>query len=85
MGNEFSIETRRLINIIKHDVKHVKFRHNPTITTYYHYDDATMLTYNSGADGNYIREKDRRNVGLPILRVSNKKVGVANGDRCKSK
>jgi hypothetical protein len=38
-----------------------------------------MVTYNSGADGHYISEKDRRNAGLPILRPSTQKVGVANG------
>ena len=37
-----------------------------------------MVTYDSGADG-----KDRKMVGLPILRISAKKVGVANGSTCK--
>jgi len=38
-----------------------------------------MVTYDSGADGHYISEKDRRDAGLPILRPSTRKVGVANG------
>ncbi len=38
-----------------------------------------MVTYDSGAGGHYISEKDRRNAGLPILRPSTRKVGVANG------
>jgi len=38
-----------------------------------------MVTYDSGADGHYISEKDRRNAGLPILRPSTRKVEVANG------
>jgi len=42
-----------------------------------------MVTYDSGADGHYISEKDRKKVGLPILRISAKKVGVANGSTCK--
>ena len=37
-----------------------------------------MVTYDSGADGHYISEKDRRNAGLPILRPSTPRVGVAN-------
>jgi len=37
--------------------KHVSFATHPV-----------MVTYNSGADGHYISEKDRRNAGLPILR-----------------
>jgi len=38
-----------------------------------------MVTYDSGADGHYISEKDRHNAGLPILRPSTRKVGVSNG------
>jgi hypothetical protein len=37
-----------------------------------------MITYDSGADGHYLSERDRINVGLPILRPSTKRVGVAN-------
>ncbi|KAL7525390.1 hypothetical protein ACHAXR_000989 [Thalassiosira sp. AJA248-18] len=39
-----------------------------------------MLTYDSGADGNYMSERDRKQAGLPILRKSTRRVGVANGD-----
>jgi len=42
-----------------------------------------MVTYDSGAGGHYISEKDRKRLGLPILRISAKKVGVANGSMCK--
>ena len=38
-----------------------------------------MLTYDSGADRHYLIKKDIKKVGLPILRVSDKKVGVENG------
>jgi hypothetical protein len=38
-----------------------------------------MITYNSGADGNYISERDCVKTGLPILRQLTRKVGVANG------
>ena len=37
------------------------------------------MTYDSGADGHYFSEKDRRQAGLPIIRRSTKRVGVANG------
>mgnify|MGYP006195720141 FL=1 len=40
---------------------------------------AAMITYDSGADGHYLSERDQKNVGLPILRPSTKRVGVANG------
>ena len=44
-----------------------------------------MVTYNSGADGYYLSKKDRKKLGLPILRISDKKVGVANGGACNGK
>ena len=37
------------------------------------------MTYDSGADGHYFSEKDRKQAGLPIIRRSTKRVGVANG------
>jgi hypothetical protein len=48
--------------------KQVSFATNPV-----------LVTYDSGADGHYISEKDRRKAGLPILRTSKRTVGVANG------
>ena len=38
-----------------------------------------MITYDSGADGHYLSELDRKNVDLPIIRPSTTRVGVANG------
>ena len=37
-----------------------------------------MITYDSGANGNYLSEADRIRAGLPILRKSTKREGVAN-------
>ena len=51
VGNAIITDTRRLINRIKRDGKHVQFRYKPTITTLYNNDNATMLTYDSGANG----------------------------------
>ena len=42
------------------------------------------LTYDSGADGHYMIKDDRKEAGMPILRSSNKKVGMANGDTRKA-
>ena len=38
-----------------------------------------MITYDSGADGHYISEKDREAAHLPIICPSTKRVMVANG------
>ena len=43
------------------------------------------MTYNSGADGHYLSEKDSKKLGLPIFRVSAKKVGIANCGTCNGK
>ena len=83
--NTISTDTRSLINSIKCDGKYVKFRRNPTIATLYNNDDATLFTYNSGSGRHYLIEKDRKKLGLPILRVSAKKVGIVNGGTCKGK
>lgn len=39
-----------------------------------------MITYDSGADGHYISEADRRAARLPCLAPSTKRVEVANGN-----
>ncbi len=44
-----------------------------------------MVTYDSGADGHYISEKDQCKAGLPILQPSTRKVGVTNGGTSKAK
>ena len=85
VGNAISTETQRLINSITCDGKHVQFKRRPTITTFYNNDDAKMLTYDSGADGHYLSKKHRNKLGPPILRVSAKRVGVANGGACNGK
>jgi hypothetical protein len=44
-----------------------------------------MVTYGSGANGQYISEKDWHQADLPILRTLTRKVGVANGGTSKAK
>ena len=79
MGNASSTATRRTINSITHDGKHVRSRNIPTIATYHQDEKATMLTYDSGAYIHYLSEKDRKKLGPPILRILANKIGVDNG------
>ena len=44
-----------------------------------------MITYDSGADGNYISKRDCVKAGLPILGQSSRKVRVANGGTSQAK
>ena len=48
-------------------------------------DPSISVIYDSGADGHYITEEDRKQAQLPILWKSIKRVNVANGETCKAK
>jgi len=65
--------------------KHVSFATHNRVHQYSSNEQPIMVTYNSGADGHNISEKDQRKSGLPILRTSTQKVGVANGGTSKAK
>ncbi len=65
--------------------KHVSFATHNEVHQYTNNEQLIMVTYNSGADGHYISEKDRRKAGLPILQPSTQKVGVTNGGTSKAK
>ena len=84
LGRLISASTCRLVHkIIKSNQHRVTFAGQAMVAEYNNEDSTVMVTYDSGADGHYISEQDRKKVGLPILRISAKKVGVANGDTCK--
>jgi len=49
--------------------KHVSFATHNRVHQYSSNEQPVMITYDSGADGNYISEKDCRKAGVPILRT----------------
>jgi hypothetical protein len=59
--------------------KHVRFAKNSKVHLFDNAEIPIMITYNSGANGHYISKKDCRKAGLPIIRKSTKRVGMANG------
>jgi hypothetical protein len=59
--------------------KHVRFAKHNKVHLLGNTETPIMMTYNSGADGHYISEKDRCKAGLPIIQKFTKQVGVANG------
>jgi hypothetical protein len=65
--------------------KHVSFATHNKVHQYTNNEQPIMVTYDSGANGHYISEKDQCKAGLPILRPSTQKVGVANGGTSKAK
>ena len=67
-----------------HQAKHVQFNLTQNIHTIKD-PNVVMIKYDSGADGNYLSERDRMKAGLPILRQSSKRVMVANGDTANGK
>jgi hypothetical protein len=64
--------------------KHVSFAKHHMVRQFDDNITCVMVDYDSGADGHYISEEDRCKAGLPILRASTKKVGVANGGKSKA-
>ena len=85
VGKSYSTETHKRNNSFPCEGKHVKFKIKPSISTYQQHNNTPMVTYDSGTDGNYLRKKDRTKLGLPILRISDKRVGVANDGACNGK
>ena len=77
MGWALSTSLRRTSNNILAR-KGVRFAKTVQVATFQNDDNPVMVTYNSGADGNYLSEKDRLKAGMPILRRSTQRVGVAN-------
>ena len=70
-----SAATRRLVRKITHSNQHrVTFAGQAMMAEYNIENSTVMVTYDSGADGHYLSKKDRKLVGLPILRILAKKV-----------
>jgi hypothetical protein len=47
--------------------KHVRFAKNNEVHLFDNTETPIMITYDSGANGHYISEKDCRKAGLPII------------------
>ena len=76
--------SRALHQLIPHQ-KRVRFSNTRSVRIFHSGEKPTLITYDSGADGHYLSEKDRISAGLPILRNSTKQVGVANGGSSQAK
>ena len=63
----------------------MRFEHKTKTVKFNSSDEAVMVTYDSGLDGNYVSKADRTKLGLPILRISTKRVTVANSGASKVK
>jgi hypothetical protein len=69
----------KTIQKLNKSTQHVRFASHDSEQRYHHQDKPIMITYNSGADGNYLSKRYCVQSGLPILKASTRKVGVANG------
>ena len=76
---------KRAVQKLRHDNQRVRFASANSVAQFNSNDLATAITFDSGADGHYISERDRCKAGLPILHPSTKRVGVANGGTSKAK
>ena len=82
VGYNWLAKAKRVVQKVMSQRSHVQFADKAQICTYYDDYKPFKVTYDSGADGHYISEQDRKQASLPILRRSTKRVGVANGDVC---
>ena len=78
-NNTSKIPFKQAIAELKTQISKVRFQRAPKVVTFLATNEATMMTYDSGADGHYLSEKDRKQAGLPIIRRSIKRVDVTNG------
>eukprot|EP00956_Cyclotella_meneghiniana_P021291 scaffold38589_cov41-Cyclotella_meneghiniana.AAC.1 len=82
--NNITNGIRRFIKETTSHNKCVRFAHKRQVRVFKQDEQPIIVTYDSGADGHYISEHDRNRAGLPILRKSTKRVGVANGNTSKA-
>ena len=77
---------RRGLRAMSIPKRRVRFGTKTRVATFVQSEAATVfVTYDSGADGDYISEADREKAGWPILRHSTSTVNVANGGHSKGK
>eukprot|EP00804_Cyclotella_cryptica_P009005 CCRYP_003106-RA/>CCRYP_003106-RA protein AED:0.44 eAED:0.55 QI:0/0/0/0.8/1/1/5/0/886 len=77
-GQAMATTIRRALNNLSTN-RHVRFTAHPQIRHFDSKATTLLITFDSGADSHYLSETDRLAAGLPILRASTRRVGVANG------
>ena len=63
----------------KRNNQQVRFASKPIVARFHNRYDATIVTYDSGADHRYMSESDRIGLVLPILQALKKRLVVSNG------
>ena len=84
-GYRISTAVRRATQSNKANTNRVRFASQHSIRTFHSNKASVFITYDSGADGHYISERDRIAAKLPTLKRSTKRVGVANGGSSNAK
>ena len=79
MAYSMSSAFNRMFKKLNKTRRHVSCASHNSVGLFNDHTEPIMITYNSGADGNYTSERDCIKAGLPILRQSTRKVRVANG------
>ena len=70
---------RRLVQKFKRNNQQVRFASKPIVARFHNRYDATIVTYDLGADHRYMSESDRIGLVLPILQALKKRLVVSNG------
>ena len=82
LAHKLSTKATRAFQKMFNACPRVRFAPDVQVCTFNTALEAITVTYNSGADGNYVSKQDRKKAGLPILRRSTRRVNVANGEVC---
>jgi hypothetical protein len=80
LAYKLSTQATRAFQKLFNKQPQVRFTPEVQVCTFHTAHEAITVTYDSGADGKYINEKDRKKAGLPILCRSTRRVGVANAE-----
>ena len=85
IGYVLATTVRKLLRKFTQNNQKIRFNHRPTVAHFHNMEEPIMITYDSGADNQYMSEADRIILELPILQPFHKRVAVSNGGTIEGK
>ena len=84
VGYGIGTTLRRAISHLGHENQRAQFATEKKIKQFNSHATAAMITYDSGADGHYLREHNQQKALLSIIQQLTKRVGFVNGGTSKA-
>ena len=85
MAYSMSSAFNRTLKKLNKTTRHVSFESHNSVRLFTNHTEPIIITYDSGANCNYISKRGCVKAGLPILQRSTGKVRVANGGTSQGK